>query len=251
MGFVDPASSADSDHGQSASTHEDKRLHFHESKEFAHRYKILKRLGRGGMGDVWHALDLKLRADVALKSLRRTSPETIEALRGEVRSARQVISPNVCRIFDLIVEEGDEFLSMEYIDGVTLLAFLYEKSPLNLSDCRRISSQFLAGVHAIHDAGLVHCDLKPENIMIGRAGRVIVMDFGIAKPAREISESFSGTPPYMAPEQLQFGKIDARTYIYAAGTILAEMTSPIHDRASREAVWTMIQQDPFLEIDCV
>lgn len=229
---------------QNALTLEAKRIRFYESEEFAQRYRILERLGSGGMGDVWHAFDLKLRVDVALKSLRHTTPETVEALRREVRSARQVISPNVCRIFDLIVEEGQEFLSMEYIDGITLLALLYEKSPLTLVEARQIASQFLSGLQAIHQAGLVHCDLKPENIMISRTGRVVVMDFGIAKPAKEISEAFSGTPPYMAPEQLQSGKIDARTDVYAAGAILVEMVTPIRDHPSREAVWNLIHRDP-------
>ena len=141
-------------------------------------------LGRGGMGEVWQAYDLKLQVDVALKSVRAErfpGEQGLELLRREVRAAREVISPNVCRIFDLVEEEGQEFVSMEYIDGQTLLAILRERGPLELHEATRIASQFLAGLEAIHQAGLVHRDVKPENIMITRTGRVVLMDFGIAK----------------------------------------------------------------------
>jgi serine/threonine protein kinase len=109
-----------------------------------------------------HAYDLKLRVDVALKSLRldlRRKDDSVEALRREVRTAREVISPNVCRIFDLVVEEDSELISMEYIDGITLMAMLVKKGPLELKEARDIAAQFLAGLEAIHQAGLVHRDL--------------------------------------------------------------------------------------------
>jgi serine/threonine protein kinase len=102
-------------------------------------------------------------------------------LRQEVRAAREVVSPNVCRIFDLIEIEGRELVSMEYVDGATLLDVLQERGPLELKEAQDIASQFLAGLEAIHKAGLVHRDVKPENIMLTRAGRVVVMDFGLAR----------------------------------------------------------------------
>ena len=92
-----------------------------------------------------------------------------------------MISPNVCRVFDLVELDGQELVSMEYIDGTTLVQILQSRGPLELQEAREIASQFLAGLEAIHQAGLVHRDLKPENIMITRSGRVVVMDFGIAK----------------------------------------------------------------------
>lgn len=104
----------------------------------------------------------------------RKSEDPVEALRREVRTAREVISSNVCRIFDLVVEEDQELISMEYIDGTTLMAMLVQKGPLELGEARDIAAQFLAGLEAIHQAGLVHRDLKPENTMITRAGRVVV-----------------------------------------------------------------------------
>lgn len=210
----------------------------------ARRYEIVRRLGSGEMGEVWHAYDVKLRVDVALKSVRRSSPEAVQSLRHEVRIAREVVSPNVCRIFDLIEKDGQEFVSMEYIDGQTLLDFLREKSPLDLSTAYEIASQFLAGLEAIHRTGLVHRDLKPENIMITRTGRAVVMDFGIAERATEIVKFISGTPPYMAPEQLAAAKADVRSDIFAAGVVLAEMISTIRDRSSREIIWNELRTDP-------
>jgi serine/threonine-protein kinase len=216
-------SSLDSDALRQAPTVEGERSHFYPGQVVGPRYKILKRLGRGGMGEVWHAYDLKLRVDVALKSVRRSTSDSIEALRGEVRAAREVVSPNVCRIFDLVAEEGQEFVSMEYIDGQTLLELLRVNSPLELLEAGEIALQFLAGLEAIHQAGLVHRDLKPENIMISQAGRVVVMDFGIAEHLADVSTTISGSPPYMSPEQHHGENVDARSDVFAAGVVLAEM----------------------------
>jgi WD40 repeat protein/predicted Ser/Thr protein kinase len=221
----------------------------HARRVIANRYEILFRLGKGGMGEVWHAYDLKLRVDVALKSLRpdqRRGQDLVEALRREVRTAREVISPNVCRIFDLVVERDQELISMEYIDGTTLLAKLVQKGALELSEARDIAAQFLAGLEAIHQAGLVHRDLKPENIMITRAGRVVVMDFGIAKQVTQLSGTVSGTPPYMSPEQLSGEKVDARSDVFSAGVVLAEMIHPegILSHKTREDIWNAVRQDP-------
>ncbi len=167
------------------------------------RYEILEMLGRGGMGEVWRAFDLKLRVEVGLKALRDDlfqSERRLELLRQEVRAAREVVSPNVCRIFDLIEIDGRELVSMEYVDGATLLGVLQERGPLELKEAQDIASQFLAGLEAIHKAGLVHRDVKPENIMLTRAGRVVVMDFGLARGPESGAGSVSGTPAYMAPE---------------------------------------------------
>src|SRR5262245_49342398 len=213
------------------------------------RYEIISQLGRGGMGEVWHAYDLKLRVDVALKSLRidlKRNEDSVEALRREVRTAREVISPNVCRIFDLVVEEDRELISMEYIYGKTLLSLLIQKGPLDLRQARDIAAQFLAGLEAIHQAGLVHRDLKPENIMITRTGRVVVMDFGIAKQVAQVGGTISGTIPYMSPEQLAGEKVDARSDVFSAGVVLAEMIHPegILSQKTREGIWDVVRQHP-------
>jgi WD40 repeat protein len=213
------------------------------------RYQIRERLGSGGMGEVWHAFDLKLRVEVALKALREDlfrDERRLELLRQEVRAAREVVSPNVCRIFDLIEVDGTELVSMEYVDGQTLLAVLQDRGPLDLKEAQDIASQFLAGLEAIHRAGLVHRDVKPENIMLTRAGRVVVMDFGLARQEDSGAGTVAGTPAYMAPEQAAGLKVDARADVYSAGVVLAEMVSPdgIKSLESRQSVWEGVRSEP-------
>jgi WD40 repeat protein len=222
---------------------------FTKGQVLGERYEILEMLGRGGMGEVWHALDLKLRVEVALKALRPEffkSERRLELLRQEVRAAREVVSPNVCRIFDLIEVEGRELVSMEFVDGATLLGVLQERGPLELKEAQDIASQFLAGLEAIHKVGLIHRDIKPENIMLTRAGRVVVMDFGLARQEEEGGGSVSGTPAYMAPEQAAGQQLDARADVYAAGVVLAEMVSPegIKNYESRQSVWEGVRSEP-------
>nr|NIV46096.1 protein kinase [Gammaproteobacteria bacterium] len=214
------------------------------------RYRIESVLGRGGMGEVWQAYDLKLRVDVALKALLRDSSSdeaSFELMRREVRSAREVISPNVCRIFDLVEVDGHELVSMEYVDGETLLSLLRSRGPLEPREAGKIAAQFLAGLEAIHQAGLVHRDVKPENIMITRAGRVVLMDFGIAtRKADGVSGLRVGTPAYMSPEQARGEPVDARTDVYAAGLVLAELTCAegLSDDSTRQTLWKALRHDP-------
>jgi len=214
------------------------------------RYRVDGFLGRGGMGEVWQAFDLKLRVDVALKTLRRdqlADGQLLELLRREVRSAREVVSPNVCRIFDLVEIDGQELVSMEYIDGTTLFEVLRERGPLELREATEIAAQFLAGLEEIHRAGLVHRDVKPENIMITRSGRVVLMDFGLARPDTEAGSSrVAGTPAYMSPEQMRGDPLDARTDIFAAGVVLAEMihAQGVQDHESRDTLQRGLHHDP-------
>jgi WD40 repeat protein len=213
------------------------------------RYQVREVLGRGGMGEVRRAFDLKLRVEVALKALHEDlfqDEQRLELLRREVRAAREVVSPNVCRIFDLVELDARELVSMEYVDGETLLAVLEERGPLELKEAQEIASQFLAGLEAIHQAGLVHCDVKPENIMLTRAGRVVLMDFGLAREEASGAGTVAGTPAYMAPEQATGLELDARADVYAAGVVLAEMVSPegVGDLESRQSVWQGIRHEP-------
>jgi hypothetical protein len=201
------------------------------------------------MGEVWRAYDLKLRQDVALKALRTELIQdrgALETLRQEVRTAREVISPNVCRVFDLEEFGGRELISMEYIDGTTLQEILKQGSPLELDEAREIASQFLAGLEAIHDAGLVHRDIKPENVMVTRTGRVVVMDFGIAKGLGDGKSGLvAGTPAYMSPQQERGGELDARSDVFSAGVVLAEMVAPggIRSLEDRQEIWEAIHQE--------
>jgi WD40 repeat protein len=210
--------------------HDAAALRFTPGQVLGNRFRIRGELGSGGMGRVWHAEDLKLRVDVALKAMRPevlASWRAVEALRREVRAAREVVSPNVCRVFDLVELEGHELLSMEYVGGTTLSEVLAARAPLPLDEAQDIASQMLAGLEAIHAAGLVHRDVKPSNVMVTPAGRVVVMDFGIARAAAAGGAlTLAGTPAYMAPELLRGEAIDARADVYAAGRVLTEMVAP-------------------------
>ncbi|MGB6365873.1 MAG: protein kinase, partial [Thermoanaerobaculia bacterium] len=226
---------------------------FSEGQVLGKRYRIRALLGRGGMGEVWRAVDLKLRVDVALKALRielLADERALETLRQEVRMAREVISPNVCRVFDLVEIDGQELVSMEYIDGITLLDILKMRAPLDLTEAREIAAQFLAGLEAIHESGLVHRDVKPENLMMTRSGRMVLMDFGIAKGLAEgKTGTVAGTPAYMAPEQSRGEAPDARADVFSAGVVLAEMIAPsgLGLFEARQAIWQGIhQQSPVL-----
>lgn len=216
----------------------------------AFRYRIHSLLGRGGIGEVWRAIDVKLCVEVALKTLKPHLLEDGKAmriLRDEVRMAREVISPNVCRVFDLIELDGQEVLSMEYIDGVTLLEVLKEKAPLSLAEAAPIAVQLLAGLEAIHAAGLAHRDVKPENLMITPSGRAVLMDLGAASSfAERTPRIVSGTPGYMAPEQARGGPPSSRSDVFSAGIVLAEMIAPggASCLAARQAVWSALHRNP-------
>jgi WD40 repeat protein len=212
------------------------------------RYEIRGVLGRGGMGEVWLARDLKLQVEVALKTVapEKLSDEgALARLRAEVRSSRAVASPHVCRVYDLVEAEGLECVSMEYVDGTTLRHVLETRSPLDLAEAREIALQLLAGLGAIHEAGLVHRDVKPENVMLTRAGRVVLMDFGIAKAVAS-GGTVSGTPAYWPPEQAMGAPADPRADVFAAGIVLAEMVAPsgVCAREQLQALWLAVREDP-------
>jgi WD40 repeat protein len=221
-----------------------------EGQILGDRYRVRVLLGRGGMGEVFRAYDLKLRVDVALKAVRPlllSDDRALAWLRQEVRAARQIVSPNVCRVFDLVEVDGRELVAMEYVDGVTLADVLRERSPLSLQEARGIAAQFLAGLEAIHAAGLVHRDIKPENVMLTRAGRVVVMDFGITRAVSHSRiQTVAGTAAYMAPEQALGDAVDARADVYSAGVMLAELVAPVGARtqSARESVWLRIHDEP-------
>ncbi|WP_162271391.1 WD40 repeat domain-containing serine/threonine protein kinase [Luteitalea pratensis] len=217
------------------------------------RYRLLRVLGRGGQGEVWHAFDVKLRMEVALKALRADlirDDHARDLLRSEVRSARQVVSANVCRVFDLVVEDGHEMVSMEFVDGTTLAELLAEKGPLDFGRGGEIAGQLLAGLEAIHAAGFVHRDLKPENVMLTLSKRVVVMDFGIARSLTDTqAETIVGTPGYMSPEQADGLLVDARADVFSAAVILAEMVSPRTTGTGGSAndrlrLWAELRRDP-------
>jgi serine/threonine protein kinase len=195
----------------------------------AGRYRIASILGRGGMGEVYRADDLKLHQAVALKRLvpaRASDPAAQAGLRREVRLARGISHPNVCRVFDLVEAEGENLLAMELIDGEDLASRLARRGRLPVEEAVAITRQIAAGLAAIHDGGLVHCDIKPANVQIDGRGRARILDFGVAVVADEPSAgSRAGTPAYMAPEQRARGEVSVRTDIYSLGLVLYEMVT--------------------------
>src|SRR5262247_2431281 len=194
----------------------------------AGRYRIVGLLGKGGMGEVYKTEDLKLKQTVALKFL----PESI-ALDGgmlarfhnEVRIARQVAHPNVCRVYDIGDVDGLSFLSMEFIDGEDLSSLLRRIGRLPGDKAVELARQMCAVLAAAHEAGVLHRDLKPANVMIDGRGKARITDFGLAVVSEELrgEEALAGTPAYMAPEQLTGKEATQRSDVYALGLVLYEL----------------------------
>jgi serine/threonine-protein kinase len=193
----------------------------------AGRYRILGLLGHGGMGEVYKAFDLILNQTVALKFLAPAhyGEAALARFRNEVRIARQVAHPNVCRVYDLGMVEGLHFLSMEYIDGEDLASLLRRIGRLPQDKAIEFTRKICAGLSAAHERGVLHRDLKPANIMIDGRGQVRITDFGLAGLAAEIplSDLRSGTPAYMSPEQKAGKEVTTRSDIYSLGLVLHEM----------------------------
>jgi len=194
----------------------------------AGRYRIIGLLGRGGMGEVYRATDLALGQSVALKFLPEEAAHNqrlLERFHGEVRIARQVSHPNVCRVYDIGEAEGMPFISMEYVDGEDLASLLTRIGRLPADKALETARKLCAGLAAAHDRGIIHRDLKPQNIMINKRGDVVIMDFGLAAIADQLSgaEVRNGTPAYMAPEQLRGAEVTAKSDIYALGLVLYEL----------------------------
>jgi serine/threonine protein kinase len=198
------------------------------------RYVIQARLGRGGMGTVYRAYDRALEEDVALKVMTADAtvdPELARRFRSEIRLARKIAHRNVCRIYEYGEEAGRRFISMELIDGTDIRRRLRERGPLPPAEAYDVAMQVAAGLEAIHEAGIVHRDLKTPNVMRDAQGRVKVMDFGIAKRFDADAPSMGmtgtghvvGTPEYMSPEQARAEKIDSRSDIYALGVVIFEL----------------------------
>src|SRR5882762_5031612 len=192
------------------------------------RYRIIALLGRGGMGEVYRAMDLTLGQSVALKFLPEEASKNqrlLERFHGEVRVARLVSHPNVCRVYDIGEIDGAPFISMEYVDGEDLSGLLTRIGRLPADKALDTARKLCAGLAAAHDRGVIHRDLKPQNIMMNKRGEVIIMDFGLAAIADHLTgpEARNGTPAYMAPEQLRGEAVTAKSDIYALGLVLYEL----------------------------
>jgi serine/threonine-protein kinase len=189
------------------------------------RYRVIGRVGRGGMGEVYRADDLRLGQQVALKFLPDDvagDASRLAQFHAEVRLARQVSHPNVCRVYDIDEADGRTFLSMEYIDGEDLASLLRRIGRLPQDKALQLSRQLCAGLAAAHERGVIHRDLKPANLMIDGEGRLRITDFGIAALVLSGGPA-AGTPGYMAPELLAGGTATIRSDLYALGLVLYEL----------------------------
>ena len=199
---------------------------------FAGRYHIIEELGRGGMGCVYRVFDKTLQEDIALKFI---NPEiaarkrTLERFSRELKTARKIVHKNVGRVFELEEREGVHFISMEYVRGENLQRLLSRAGPLSLGKTLRVADQVCAGLSEAHALGIVHRDLKSQNIMIDERGNARIMDFGIAltpeMPRDTPADGVVGSPETMSPEQAAGGPVDARTDIYALGIVFYHMAT--------------------------
>ena len=189
------------------------------------RYRVLGLLGRGGMGEVFRADDLRLGQQVALKFLPPIlshDPARLAQFHNEVRTARHVSHPNVCRVYDVGEIDGQLFITMEYVDGEDLSILLRRIGRLPEDKGLDIARQICAGLAAAHERGVLHRDLKPANVMLDGSGKVRLMDFGLAAVGA-VTDIRAGTPAYMAPEQLSGQEVTVRSDIYALGLVLYEI----------------------------
>ena len=214
------------------------RQDFSAGDVFAGRYRMIARVGRGGMGDVWRADDLILETPVALKLMHSASPSDRSRILQEVRLARQITHPAVCRVFD-VGEAGETiFFSMEFVQGEDLAALLKRTGRLTSERVLEIAHQLCAGLAAAHAEGVLHRDLKPANVLIDQDGRVRITDFGIAVTTSDAGPHVMiGTLGYMAPEQLAAdAPVSERTDVYALGVVLYELVTgqPHHTSRSED-----------------
>src|ERR1700687_5344751 len=214
-----PARSRDDEISRATSAAHEDEGRFVPGTLLGGRYRIIGLLGRGGMGEVYRATDLALGQSVALKLLPEEAAQNqrlLERFHGEVRIARQVSHPNVCRVYDIGQAEGMPFISMEYVDGEDLASLLLRIGPLPADKAVETARKLCAGLAAAHDRGIIHRDLKPQNIMMNKRGEVVIMDFGLAAIADQLSgpEARNGTPAYMSPEQLKGTSVTHKSDIY-------------------------------------
>ena len=225
------------------------------------RYEILAMLGQGGMGAVYKAHDRELDRVVALKVIRPelgTHPEILKRFKQELILARQVTHKNVIRIFDLGQADGLKFITMEFLEGQDLRAELKKRGKFAPEDAARIMLQISRALEVAHAEGVIHRDLKPQNIMLDANGRAYVMDFGIARsaylPGMTQTGALIGTPEYMSPEQAKGEKLDERSDLFSLGVIFYELltgASPYYSETPLATLWKRMQEKakPLTEVD--
>lgn len=199
-----------------------------EGAIISERYKIINRIGTGGMADVYKAVDGKLNRYVAIKVLKREFREDetfVRKFRTEAQSAAGLLQPNIVNIYDVGEDRGLYYIVMEYVDGITLKEYIAKKGKLTPKEVISIAVQVCAAMEVAHERGIIHRDIKPQNIMISKDGKVKVTDFGIAKStsSNTISTNMMGSVHYTSPEQARGGFSDTKSDIYSLGISMYEM----------------------------
>jgi tetratricopeptide (TPR) repeat protein/tRNA A-37 threonylcarbamoyl transferase component Bud32/TolB-like protein len=222
------------------------------------RYRVVRFIARGGMGEVYEVEDLELRERVALKTIRAEVARdevTVERFRREIQLARKVTHPNVCRIFDVAFHGGLIFLTMELLEGETLGHRLRRAGRMSIAEALPIARQMADALQAAHQAGIIHRDLKPGNVVLteGRGGlRAVVTDFGLARleagetsphtPDLTVQAGVVGTPAYLAPEQVEGKEITSAVDVYALGVVLYEMATGVVPFTGETAISVAIRR---------
>lgn len=246
----------------------DRGTRFQPGELILGRFRIIRQIGRGGMGEVYEAEDLQL-GTVALKTIRdgiASSSDAFERFRQEVQLARRVSGPQVCRIHELYLlpacgnHEATAFLTMEYLDGITLYEKIRRDGPMPWKEALNITLEICEGLRLIHEKDIIHRDLKTGNIMLCKqagATRVVLMDFGLARdfgtdavekrassrtPAKTLPLMIMGTPEYMAPEQFEAKPVSPATDIYALGIVLYELVTGLRPYAADTPVAAAIRR---------
>src|SRR6056297_2394011 len=223
-----------------------------QGKILNNRYKIIKEIGRGGMAIVYSARDTLLERTVALKMLRpeyKSDSEFIDKFRQEAKAVAKLSHPNVVSIYDIVVDEDKIYLVMEIIEGETLKDIIKRRGKLSIAESLEFAGQIAAALSIAHGNQIVHCDIKPQNIILTDDMEVKITDFGIARAVTSstsaVTETVVGSAHYFSPEQAKGGKIKAYSDIYSLGVVLYEMTTgelPFHGDSPISVALKHIQQ---------
>ena len=220
------------------------------------RYRLEKRIGQGGMAEVWLANDISLSRKVAVKMMKaqhNNDPIVVERFRREAQAVGNLSHPNIVTVYDVVENDGQQAVIMEYVEGMTLREVLDQKTRLSPSLTIHIGMAIASALDAAHASGIVHRDIKPGNILLTQTGRVMLADFGIAKAVNATEADLTnqnimmGTAKYLSPEQVRGKPLDVRADIYSLGLVLYECLAgrvPFSGESDVETALARVQREP-------